>query len=301
MNLIDTHTLKAGDNINSLRLPASCGRRAWWMQMRSPGLKPSAVTIHARSLSASLTADRSPRKMYHSGSSAVATSALPPKGQWRACCCVTGWGMWQATLPVAAAAAAACPRLDSVAHLGSYFSHPTELTGQNRADGCVSRGRRHTQLSLTHTNIHTYRHTSTHELTGSLDGACQVQSRTPPPFPPPLLPPPSRGVCSSTHAPLDGSIHNGLCKPTLRQWLTPWPNPPTRCSSLWHLVKGNANTSVVRGIEFYYKTERPMRIFTQKGIFSAVSLHCNSTRDFIWKSRPYFTDTFYVQFSSRLR
>lgn len=32
------------------------------MQMRSPGLKPSAVTIHARRLSASITADRSPRK-----------------------------------------------------------------------------------------------------------------------------------------------------------------------------------------------------------------------------------------------
>lgn len=93
------------------------------------------------------------------------------------------------------------------------FQSPDGVQRQNRADGCVSRGRRHTQLSLTHTNIHTYRHTSTHELTGSLDGACQVQSRTPPRFPPPLPPPPSRGACSSTHAPLDGGIHNGLCKP----------------------------------------------------------------------------------------
>lgn len=89
--------------------------------------------------------------------------------------------------------------------------------GTEQTAACHAGADTHTALAYTHTNIHTYRHTSTHELTVSLDGACQVRSRTPPPFPPPLPPPPSRAVCSSTHAPLDSSIHNDLCKPTLRQ------------------------------------------------------------------------------------
>lgn len=189
------------------------------MQMRSPGLKPSAVTIHARRLSASITADRSPRKknvpfgLLGCGNFRTSSKGTVARVLLRyrlrnvtsdsTCCRRRRRGMSPAGLSCAPWLLFQSP--DGV--------HPTEQSRRLR----VTRAQTHTRLSLTHTNIHTYRHTSTHELTVSLDGACQVRSRTPPPFPPPLPPPPSRAVCSSTHAPLDGSIHNDLCKPTLRQ------------------------------------------------------------------------------------
>lgn len=141
----DTRTVETGDSIKSLRLPASCVSRAWWMQMRSSRIK-AVRGHHSCQTPRSFTRRWSPIKKH-------VTFGLLVCGNFR----TSSKGTVSRVLlryrlrNVESDSTCCRRRLRGMspsrvsAHLCSYFSHPAEFSGQNWRDGCVSRGRRHTR------------------------------------------------------------------------------------------------------------------------------------------------------------
>lgn len=220
--------VQTGDSMNSPRLPASCGCRAWWMQMRSSRIK-AVRGHHSWPTPPSYTHHWSPM-----GGGDV-TFKLLDCGNFRTSSRGT---VSRVLLPYSlrnVESDSTCCRLRGMspswvsAHLCSFFRHRAEFRWQDKKGGSVSRGCRNT-----HTLIH-------------MNGVA-----------------PSMGLVRRNHRrllfflhlfplllhvpllwggrePLDGSKHNGLCSQVAVTHAVSETSHTLLITVAF--IKGNANTS----------------------------------------------------------